>query len=188
MTLNGRGLLLWAACLAALATPFAWREGPFGGGGGGQAGAGTLTDAEARDVLRARLADVYGAFGQTEEFAIYDGIARAVTPSLTTDLYLQRRQAQMVEETWGAPTEILAFDLTAASMVGQDASRIHMAAEWQVTGQVGHGDHTHERTNAYAARVTLARAEGEWRLSAFNLDRIVLEEIVEDPLFFGGFE
>ncbi|MEM1265654.1 MAG: hypothetical protein AAGI50_06515 [Pseudomonadota bacterium] len=186
MTLNGQGLLLGAACLAALVAPFAWREGPFGAQG--PLSAGTLSAADAREVLRARLADVYGAFGQTEEFAIYDGIARAVTPSLTTDLYLQRREAQLVEETWGAPTEILAFDLTTASMVGQDAAGIHMAAEWLVIGQVGHGDHTHERTNAYAARVTLARAAGEWRLSAFDLDRVELEEIVEDPLFFGGFE
>ena len=150
------------------------------------AAAGALDDAAIEAVLSELLTRVYGAFGQTEEGAIYDGLATAVASDLLTDLYLQRRAAMATEppELEGS-TEITEVALDQIDVLARDPQGYRIGAEWTVVGILGHEDHRHERVNRYAATLTLGPADGEWRLTAFDLDQVRREEV---PLFFEAFQ
>ena len=43
---------------------------------------------------------------------------------------------------------------------------------WAVLGQIGHAEHTHMRGNAYGAELTIAPADGVWRLTDFQLTEV----------------
>ena len=137
-------------------------------------------------VLTELLARVYAAFGREAEGAIYDGLATAVASDLLTDLYLQRRRAQLTEppERQGR-TAIREVTLDDWRLLERGPEGYRIAAEWTVVGELGHEDHRHERVNAYAATLTLGRADGAWRLTAFDLDQVRREEV---PLFFGDLD
>ncbi len=136
-------------------------------------------------VLTGLLTQVYTAFGEIDEGAIYDGLAQAVSEDIIADLYLQRRLAQLVEAEEGGKTEIQDVDLIEVTLVDRTDAGYVADARWEVLGVVGHEEHRHERLNAYTARLTVGPAGGEWRLTAFDLDRVVREDV---PLFFEGFE
>ncbi len=142
--------------------------------------------AEMEPVLVELLGRVYTAFGQAEEFAIYDGIASAVAEDLVTSLYLQRRAAQLLEEEAGAETEILDLELKEMTAKGRNAAGYIVAARWQVSGRVGHSDHQHIRVNEYAAELTLGPVTGGWQFTGFDLDTVARQE--PEPMFFEGFE
>lgn len=139
-----------------------------------------------RPVLIQLLTTVYAAFGQADEFAIYDGIAEAVVQDLVTPLYLQRRAAQLMEEESGAATEILDLELMEMVPKGQSDAGTVVAARWRVSGQVGHEDHSHVRVNEYAASLTIGRRGGGWKLTGFDLDTVARTE--EEPIFFEGID
>ena len=143
--------------------------------------AAALDDDAARDVLTELLDRVYTAFGQAEEGAIYDGLATAVASDLLTDLYLQRRAAQVSELEEGGTSVIMDIALEEMTILNSTPSGYRIDAAWTVTGEVGHEDHRHERVNSYAAELTLGPADGEWRLVGFDLNRI---ERQEAPLIF----
>jgi len=129
-------------------------------------------------VLTTLLTRIYGAFGQEEEGAIYDGLATAVASDLLTDLYLQRRLAQVTAppETAGS-AEITDVTLNEMVVLGRQAGTTQLRATWTVTGTLGHEDHQHERVNRYTADLTVGAAQGEWRLTAFDLDRVQREDV-----------
>lgn len=147
--------------------------------------AGALDDAGAAAVLGTLLTRVYTAFGETEEGAIYDGLATAVSDDLLPDLYLQRRAIQIREAEEPGKTEIVDLQLDVADVLSRTGQQIVVATEWTVIGLVGHADHRHERINGYAATLTLGPADGAWRLTRFDLDQIERQDV---PLFFGSFE
>ena len=139
-------------------------------------------DEDALSAVLIELLDrVYTAFGQESEGAIYDGLALAVSDDLLTDLYLQRRAAQEAELEEGGTTEIRAVELNEMTVLARTRTGYVIDADWTVTGEVGHVDHRHERVNRYAARLTLGPADREWRLTAFDLNRI---ERQAQPLVF----
>ncbi len=127
------------------------------------------------------LTRIYSAFGQDDEGAIYDGIASAVLPELVTDLYLQRRAAQLAEFSDGTASEILQVELASSERIADGPM---VQAKWRVVGIVGHEDHRHERMNIYSARLTLSPELGEWRFSGFDLDQVSREEL---PQFLDDF-
>ncbi len=148
--------------------------------------AARLDDSELLPVLTELLTRVYGAFGEEEEFAIYDGLAKAVASDLLTDLYLQRRVAQEQSFEDGGKTTIRKLEITELTPVPATGTDRPVDTSWTVYGTVAHGEHRHERINAYTARLTLGVAEGEWRLTGFDLDTIKREE--QEPLFLDDFE
>lgn len=138
-------------------------------------------------VLIELLTRIYGAFGETDEFAIYDGLATAVDSDLLTELYLQRRAAQagQPEDPEGGVAKIVDLALDQHEVTARAGPDYRIAATWTVTGVIGHEDHRHERVNTYAAELTLGPAEGEWRITRFDLDQV---ERQETPLFFEDFK
>ncbi|WP_112321118.1 hypothetical protein [Oceanibium sediminis] len=137
-------------------------------------------------VLGELLARVYAAFGAEEEGAIYDGLASAVSDALLSDLYLQRRLAQVTAppETAGS-AEITDVTLNELDVLNRGEDGYRLAATWTVTGILGHEDHRHERVNRYSAQMTLGPSAGEWRLTAFDLDQVQRQDV---PLFLDPFE
>ncbi|QHQ36402.1 hypothetical protein [Algicella marina] len=171
---GGSALLLLAAVLAAIQL---WLR---------PAGPPRWDEAAMKPVLSGLLEQVYAAFGQVDEFAIYDGIAAAVSEDLVTPLYLQRRAAQLHEEASGAATEILELHLLEVTPRARTPQGLLVDAVWQVQGRVGHGDHQHIRLNEYAAGLTLDESADGWQLTGFDLDSVQREE--SEPEFFDGLD
>ena len=185
--LTGRlllAVLLAGALVLALRTPLAPGQSVL------RPDTGTMARSLSEDALRQVLSEllhrVYAAFGEEEEFAIYDGIATAVAEDLVTELYLQRRATQDAEYSDGGRTEILELELLSFEKRDETEKGYAVDVKWLVTGQVGHEDHQHLRTNAYAAMLTVGPAEGEWKLTDFDLTAVLRQE--SEPLFFGASE
>lgn len=178
--------------LAVLAGVVVWQWRPWASG---DAAVRPDTGDVARDlsgpalesVLVELLTRIYGAFGKTDEFAIYDGLATAVSSDLLTDLYLQRRAAQAGKpgDPEGGVASITALELDDYAVTVATGTDYRIDATWTVIGVIGHEDHRHERINTYAAELTLGPADGEWRITGFDLDRV---ERQETPMFFEAFK
>lgn len=178
---------LFAICvIAALAVWQRWQRGPAVLRPDTGEMATKLGEADLRPVLVELLRQIYSAFGEEEEFAIYDGLAGAVDSDLLTDLYLQRRAAQEQEFSSGGSTEITSVELTDMTPLESDGPDYVIDARWNVVGLVTHTEHQHERFNTYSAVVTLGPADGIWKLTRFDLNSIDREEV--EPLFFEDFE
>ncbi|TFL19795.1 hypothetical protein [Jannaschia formosa] len=124
---------------------------------------------EGYGVTVAILTAVYDAFAETEEGAIYDGLASVAAGDALEQLYLERAGALA---TGGLPDQqVHELELTGGTWRMADGA---MAADirWAVLGEVGHAEHTHMRGNAYAAELTVAPAGGAWRLTGFRLTEV----------------
>ena len=121
---------------------------------------------EGYGVTMAVLGDVYAAFAQTGEAAIYDRLAEVAAGDALEALYLERAGALA---TGGLPDQLVhELRLTEGTWTIADGA-MTVDARWTVLGQVGHAEHTHLRGNAYGAELTLAPAGGAWRLTDFRL-------------------
>ena len=180
------------AAFAVLAAVVVWEVRPWDRGGTavrpdtGDA-VSDLSGPALESVLVELLTRIYAAFGENDEFAIYDGLATAVASDLLTDLYLQRRAAQagQPEDPEGGVARIVDLTLDDYAVTARTGPDYQIDATWTVTGVIGHEDHRHERVNTYAAALTLGPADGEWRITRFDLDQVQRQET---PMFFEAFE
>jgi len=143
------------------------------------------TDAEARadELVAWALEQVYGAFEQAEEAAIYDALATAVAGDALDALYLQRRAALADRGLEGANQEVHEVELMSVA-AERRGDLLQADARWRVLGIVGHERHRHLRGNAYAADLDLARIDGSWRITGFDLrevDRTGAGVLVDAP-------
>lgn len=117
-------------------------------------------------VTVAVLSAVYEAFALTDEAAIYDGLATVAAGDALESLYLERAGALA---TGGLPDQVVhELSLTEGAWRLAD-NRMTADIRWAVLGEVGHAEHTHMRGNAYGAELTIAPADGAWRLVEFEL-------------------
>lgn len=113
------------------------------------------------------LAQVYVAFGETEEAAIYDKLALVATGDALEQLYLERVGA-MAGGGLNPDQEIHEVSLLGMS-ARPSGEKVNISARWRVLGVVGHSEHMHMRGNAYAADLTFAPVDGGWKFSGFDL-------------------
>jgi hypothetical protein len=131
-------------------------------------------DEIARDSFRVApelLAVVYRAFGETEEAAIYDGLARVAAGKALEALYLERLGAMVgggLDQSETSDQEIHAMELIRLDSV-RSGTTLQWTAKWRVVGTVGHAEHMHVRGNTYSAVLTIEPVEGAWRMTAFDL-------------------
>ncbi len=172
----GRGGRLRAALgLAALALAGGLVAfGLLAGGGHGHLPApGAGPDPAAARAAPARLAEhvlarLYAAFGEREEAAIYDALAKVAEGEVLESLYLEKRAALLDPASGASGQSLHGIEVTEAAL-SERAGVFEIAARWHAIGAVEHGDHVHVRGNAYAAQLRLVpRAEG-WRLTGFDL-------------------
>lgn len=131
-------------------------------------------DEIARDsyiVAPEMLAVVYRAFGETEEGAIYDDLAKVAAGDALEALYLERLGAMVgggLDQSAQSDQKIHSMELI--SLNGQrSGTTLQWEAKWRVVGTVGHATHLHVRGNIYAATLTVQPVDGAWRMTAFDL-------------------
>jgi len=167
------------AALVILVSLSIWVAGDFGSSSQQRAysapGLEPISAEAARDelftLLPALLLVVYDAFGQTEEAEIYDTLAVATTGDALDALYLERAGAMVgggLTETDQTIHEMRLLAVTSQ----QFGDTFEVAATWEVIGTVGHSEHLHIRGNTYQADLTLAPAEGAWKITDFELKSV----------------
>lgn len=87
------------------------------------------------------LAQVYVAFGETEEAAIYDKLALVATGDALEQLYLERVGA-MAGGGLNPDQEIHEVSLLGMS-ARPSGEKVNISARWRVLGVVGHSEHMH---------------------------------------------
>ena len=116
----------------------------------------------------ALLLEVYKAFGETQEDAIYDTLASVTHGEALEYLYLERVGAMKgggLDEVDQTIHEIKLLN----TQVAPENSSLVIGASWQVVGTVGHTEHLHVRGNTYSADLIVSPVEGAWRITDFEL-------------------
>lgn len=116
----------------------------------------------------ALLLEVYKAFGETQEDAIYDTLASVTHGEALEYLYLERVGAMKgggLDEGDQTIHEIKLLN----TQVARAQNELMIDASWQVIGTVGHSEHLHVRGNTYSADLTVSPVEGAWRIIDFEL-------------------
>ncbi len=122
-----------------------------------------LDKQQARPVLKQLLWNVYQAFESVQEDATYDQLAYSVSGDLRETLYLQNRQALLLEDGgWSKVKKIEIQSLTDRSDLLSDGYLFD--CEWLVVGEVIHWGHQHRRENVYRANIKIAPIEGYWKI------------------------
>ncbi len=128
---------------------------------------------EAAPTIHALLYNVYRALDFRDEEVVFDRLAQSLSGDVLERVYLEMRKGLRLENQGGARVrvrEVKLLDVTPEQ--APDAGALRYRAKWHATGSVGHWGHTHMRTNAYDAEITLAPSEGRWRIA----DIEILEE------------
>lgn len=129
------------------------------------------TEAMAAQIFKPLHANIYRAFDYNDESDIYDALARSATGELLDDLYNQIYQSLIMQEEGGAVSrvqEVRVMNLEVNNiglLPPQQQPGFHVVARWQVDGAVFHWGHSHERTNEYLARYTVAEEAAGWRIA-----------------------
>lgn len=119
----------------------------------------------------ALLLVVYEAFGETQEDAIYDTLARVTHGEALEYLYLERVGAMRGGGLDEVDQTIHEIQLLNTQVTRQNTALV-IDASWQVIGTVGHAEHLHVRGNAYSADLTVAPVEEAWRITDFKLREV----------------
>lgn len=133
------------------------------------------TTKEAELIIGPLLRNVYRAFDQRTESAIYDTLARSVHGELLRRLYLDTIQALTLDGREGTRVTITEFDATVKAVQTPPNTKLTNEAaftadcEWTALGTVGHWGHTHTRVNRYTAQVTLTPIGKEWKITQLEV-------------------
>lgn len=138
---------------------YLWKSGDLRFG----TGQADLDKQQARPVLKQLLWNVYQAFESVQEDATYDQLAYSVSGSLRETLYLQNRQALLLEDGgWSKVKRIEIQSLADSSKLLGDGYLFD--CEWLVVGEVIHWGHQHRRENVYRANIKIAPIDGTWKI------------------------
>jgi hypothetical protein len=122
-----------------------------------------LDKQQARPVLKQLLWNVYQAFESVQEDATYDQLAYSVSGNLRETLYLQNRQALLLEDGgWSKVKKVEIQSLADRSNLLGDGHLFD--CEWLVVGEVIHWGHQHRRENVYRANIKIAPIDGTWKI------------------------
>ncbi len=146
---------------------------------GSSARASQISEDDSKDITLSLLKNVYRAFDFRDEEDVYDKLAISVSGDLLKDVYLQSRQSMIIEQAGGAQAKITEVAVLETEV---QESKTHNGAvavrtKWTAIGSVGHWGHLHTRQNVYDAILTLAVADGSWKIVGIDL----LEEKRIDP-------
>jgi hypothetical protein len=140
-----------------------------------------LQPAQAKELLKVLLKNVYRAFDFRDEGDVYDKLAFSVSGDLLTDIYLQNRRSFSIQKAGGAQAKIQSVEIQDAVAERLDDRTLAYAIKgnWTAQGTVGHWGHVHTRRNRYDAVVTVEAINGAWKITDLEL----LEEQRVDPTF-----
>lgn len=126
---------------------------------------------QANPVVKNILANIYRAFDFRREENVYDKLALTVAGDQLTEIYLQNRQAMVLQKQGGARARVQSVKVTGVDNVRplDDGKGFRVRARWSVQGSVGHWGHVHQRRNLYEAELSISEVAGLWKLSKFDL-------------------
>ncbi len=145
-----------------------------------------IDERSAQETFESLQRNLYRAFDYESEGAVYDALAYSVTGELLEETYLGVRRALVMEEEGGAMSRVVAVRPVATRLASQgevaleDGTRARaftVDATWQVDGRVTHWGHSHDRTNEYDGRFTVAATADGWRIHDAEVTR---QERVDD--------
>ena len=146
---------------------------------GSSARASQISTEDSKAIVHSLLKNVYRAFDFREEEDVYDKLAISVSGDLLKDVYLQSRQSMIIEQAGGAHAKVKQVDVLETDVQGSKKQKggLDVRTKWTAIGSVGHWGHIHTRQNVYDAILTLAVADGSWKITGIEL----LEEKRIDP-------
>lgn len=137
------------------------------------AAATALPDADdAVAIFEALNRNIYRAFDQEDESAVYDTLARSVTDDLLERTYLAVHESLALQEEGAAMCRVQSVSyLESRADVPADAGaqRYRVESRWRVQGTVDHWGHRHERTNVYHALFTIRAIDHAWKIAAIDV-------------------
>jgi len=138
---------------------------------GSGARASQMSEEDSKQITLSLLKNVYRAFDFRDEEDVYDKLAISVNGDLLTDIYLQSRKSLVIEQAGGAQAKIKEVTVVEAEVrePNKEKGAVAIRTKWTATGSVGHWGHLHTRQNYYDAILTLAVADGAWKISAIEL-------------------
>ena len=146
---------------------------------GSSARASQISEENSKNITLSLLKNVYRAFDFRDEEDVYDKLAISVSGDLLKNVYLQSRQSMIIEQAGGAQakiTEVTVLETEVQESKTQKGA-VAVRTKWTAVGSVGHWGHLHTRQNVYDAFLTLAVADGSWKIVGIDL----LEEKRIDP-------
>lgn len=146
---------------------------------GSNARASQISEEDSKAIVHSLLKNVYRAFDFREEEDVYDKLAISVNGDLLTDVYLQSRKSMIIEQAGGAQAKVKQVDVLETDVHESQKQKgaLDVRTKWTAIGTVGHWGHIHTRQNVYDAILTLAVADGAWKITGIEL----LEEKRVDP-------
>ena len=130
----------------------------------------TLSETQAKRVLRGLMLNTYRAFMLEKDEDVYDVLARSVAGEFLSEVYLQNREALRMDDTEGARSIVDRLDVKSIeSMKRLPNGALTIVADWDVYGSVRHWDHIHFRCNTYRAELTIVPTGDYWKLTRVQL-------------------
>jgi hypothetical protein len=121
-------------------------------------------------ILHGLLLNIYRSFSYRDEDAVYDQMSKSVSGDLLTAVYLQNRNAMLIEEEDQAQVYVDRLDVREIdSLSGVDGGGFSALVRWDVYGSVNHWEHIHYRCNSYKAKITLMPKGKYWIITHFGL-------------------
>ena len=141
--------------------------------------ASQMSEEDSKAIVLSLLKNVYRAFDFREEEDVYDKLAISVSGDLLTEVYLQSRKSMIIEQAGGAQAKVKQVEVSETDVKesGKQKGALDIRTKWTAVGSVGHWGHIHTRQNVYDAILTLAVADGSWKITGIEL----LEEKRVDP-------
>ena len=119
-----------------------------------------------RPTIHALLYNVYRALDFRQEEVVFDRLAQSLSGDVLERVYLEMRKGLRLENQGGARVRVREVELLEVSPQEADRPRHPpLPARWTATGSVGHWGHTHMRTNAYEALMTLGAVGDRWKIA-----------------------
>ena len=126
---------------------------------------------EARAIFAALHGRIYQALAAESEEGLYELLASAVDADVLDELYGEVYEGLVLRNEGGAVCrvdEVTPLESKVELGVGGEAL-FEVEHAWQVRGSVGHWGHTHQRTNVYRARYTVAHDGVGWKIAAWEV-------------------
>jgi hypothetical protein len=121
-------------------------------------------------VIDGLLTNIYRSFDQRDESVIYDRLAKTVSGTHLTEIYLQSRIALELEDRGGARAKVDQVQVQEVRNITRQASdAFAVDAVWTVNGSVIHFGHKHYRQNRYHAIVSILQDGDTWKICQINL-------------------
>jgi hypothetical protein len=140
----------------------------------------TPSGAEAAPTLHALLYNVYRALDFRQEEVVFDRLAQSLSGDILERVYLEMRKGLRLENQGGARVRVREVELLdVVPQESPDPGALRYRVRWNATGSVGHWGHTHLRTNAYDARISLGQRDNRWKIA--DIDIIEEQRVTANP-------